>query len=449
MACQEPWLQHPKPIHPIGPLFDSTQIPVLDWLRGNWPYSERRCRSADNLECKTSEPVHRKESKSAPEMASWEGFRVPPIPTPPPTRQRAGSITSESDSSRRSHAKNPVEDPNYREFNLNHNGISLRSHFDSVPDDIADLMKRIRSDRQSPGPVHGDAFCRELESIANVAAESEVEDFYRKHVFPGYTRAERLKLSDRIPMVSNAVPNPNLRYRVSKPVPDLLYGYTRAAFQNQEALATLGTDALANSQNLLFPFLLVEIKGDGSGSTGSLQVATNQCLGGSAACVNLVNRLNQLLQEDCGIGPIMDVPTAVFSIAMSNSEARIYISWKYDRCAYYMVPFKNILLSTFEGFSEFRKYVRNIIDWSANARLPAIQKALDLHLEVHDRKRETMQRSSSPGGSSSSKRQKHSERVHGRSYGSDGAESSFTSSFFLIGKQVAKVRIIQALGCPK
>jgi hypothetical protein len=86
-------------------------------------------------------------------------------------------------------------------------------------------------------------------------------------------------------------------------------------------------------------------------------VATNQCLGGAATCVILAEGLNDQLTK-YRIDPIN---SAIFSIAMSGTEARLYISWKHE-ANYYMQTVKNFLLSDPEHHLLFRKCVLNIID---------------------------------------------------------------------------------------
>ena len=49
---------------------------------------------------------------------------------------------------------------------------------------------------------------------------------------------------------------------------------------------------VANTQGLVYPFFVIEFKADGPGGSGSMWVATNQCLGGSASCVKIAERLN-------------------------------------------------------------------------------------------------------------------------------------------------------------
>ncbi len=103
----------------------------------------------------------------------------------------------------------------------------------------------------------------------------------------------------------------------------------------------MGPEMVANNQyqGLLYPFFVVEFKGEG----GSLWVATNQCLGGSVACVNVAELLNRQLRE-CNSDKIQQIDSAAFSIAMNGSEARLYISWKHDELAYHMANVKSFLL---------------------------------------------------------------------------------------------------------
>lgn len=63
---------------------------------------------------------------------------------------------------------------------------------------------------------------------------------------------------------------------------------------------------VANSQNLIYPFFVIEYKGDGPSGVGSLWVTTNQCLGGSASCVRLAERFNRQLgncEDDSRVQP--------------------------------------------------------------------------------------------------------------------------------------------------
>lgn len=142
----------------------------------------------------------------------------------------------------------------------------------------------------------------------------------------------------------------------------------------------MGTEIVANSQDLIYPFFSIEFKGDGPSGDGSLWVATNQCLGGSASCVNIADRLNHQLRE-CNNEEVKSIDSVAFSIAMNGTEARLYISWKHDEVNYYMRSVKSFLLQEPEHYVTFRKYVRNIIDWGQGERLKQIRDSLDILLE--------------------------------------------------------------------
>lgn len=69
-----------------------------------------------------------------------------------------------------------------------------------------------------------------------------------------------------------------------------------------------------------------------------------------------------------------------------------------------MASVKNFLLHKPEHYIEFRKYVRNIIDWGTNERLEKIRKSLDCLLEESQKKTSAAAKSrmppsaDSPGG---------------------------------------------------
>jgi hypothetical protein len=162
----------------------------------------------------------------------------------------------------------------------------------------------------------------------------------------------------------------------------MLYGYNRhAAFpQQQSQLISMGTEMVANNQGLVYPFFVIEFKGDGPFGAGSLWVATNQCLGASVSCVNIAERLNRQLRH-CNSNVIQPINSAAFSIAMSGTEARLYISWMNNELDHYMANVESFLLQKPKDYLEFRKYVRNIIDWGKDKRLDEIRDSLDSLLE--------------------------------------------------------------------
>jgi len=62
---------------------------------------------------------------------------------------------------------------------------------------------------------------------------------------------------------------------------------------------------------------------------------------------------------------------------MSGTEARLYVSWKHNESDYYMVNVGSFLLQEPEHHIEFRKCVRNIVDWGKEKRLDEIRDSLD------------------------------------------------------------------------
>jgi hypothetical protein len=207
-------------------------------------------------------------------------------------------------------------------------------------------------------------------------------------------------------------------YKVSTPMPDMLYGYSRnGAFPQQQAqLLSMGTEMVANSQSLIYPFFVIEFKADGPSGPGSLWVATNQCLGGSTTCVNIAERLNHRLRQ-CKNKEVQLINSAAFSIAMSGTEARLYISWKHDELISYMASINSFLLQRPDHYVEFRKYVLNIIDWGKDKHLKEIRKSLDDLLEEGRRKTSEAAKSRRPpsdGSASSSSRKRRTPSGKGK-----------------------------------
>lgn len=71
---------------------------------------------------------------------------------------------------------------------------------------------------------------------------------------------------------------------------------------------------------------------------------------------------------------------------MDNNTAQLYISWKEADLNYYLQRVGAFLLSCPEHFKEFRKQVRNILDWGKDTRLTEIKDALDITLEENRKK---------------------------------------------------------------
>jgi hypothetical protein len=285
----------------------------------------------------------------------------------------------------------------------------MRPRSEPFPEHIANVVDYVRKKRDSPGPspddVYRDMALEELEMGG--LDEPEVEDYFRDRVFPKPNAGDDLRRSDRQPMSRHAVPSAGPQFKVSNPIPDMLYGYSRHhAFPNQQTqLISMGNemDGAANNQGLMYPFFVIEFKGNG----GDLWVATNQCLGGSTSCINIAERLNDQLRK-CKSSKVKPVDSTAFSIAMNGEVARLYVSWKHNELHYYMQKVKSFLLQDPEHYIEFRKHVKNIIDWGKDKRLKEIRESLDTLLE-ESRKRasEAAKSRPPPTQESTSKSKKH------------------------------------------
>ncbi|KAG5771368.1 hypothetical protein H9Q72_002057 [Fusarium xylarioides] len=404
LADKTPVLQHPKPNPPYasflekfvdpfqtGSRGDSEHRFVLEWLETVGSDRDTRCRSDSYLQPPDVSPIPRVLAKSAPAMGfirDADGFAVPPTPASTGSRSRADMDSRSIDTSNITGSSGPsgrslVENPLYRDMKLAANNICMRSSREQFPEHVADLIDHMRRDRDSPGPALDEVWeDKALEELGMGAAEPDVEKYFQTRVFPDGEPGDSLKRSDRQPMAKHIVPSTGSCLKVSTPVPDMLYGYNRQkAFSKQQAqLISMGTEMVANNQGLMYPFFLIEFKGEGPSGAGNLWVATNQCLGGSASCINIAENLNHRLRQ-CKSGSARPIDSAAFSIAMSGTEARLYISWKRNELDYYMANVDSFLLQDPEHYLKFRKHVRNIIDWGRGGRLEGIRKSLDSLLE--------------------------------------------------------------------
>ncbi|KLU90718.1 hypothetical protein MAPG_10570 [Magnaporthiopsis poae ATCC 64411] len=409
--AHETTLYHPEPIAPgqtASFLRDFAQIHhnpcpfVCEWLES--VVTEPRCRS-DGYLFHSADPA-KELRRSVSEMGTKrdaDGNAIPPTLASTWLDRRdvhAGSVapsglTGTPSGLGRLSGKSLVEDACYRDWNLAANDIFLLHPCDPIPAHITSIIDGVRRGRDSPGPslneIRQD---RDLLDLSLGAPESEVENYFRRHIFPHPRSSDTLKLSEKRIMARHTVPNSGSTYRVSTPVPDMLYGYNGIApFPQQRAqLISMGSEMVANGELLTYPFLAVEFKGDGPTGAGSLMVATNQCIGASTSCVNIAERLRRRL-DDCDGGEMQPVDTVAFSIAMSGTEARLHISWKQDELNYYMAQVDSFLLQKPQDYLDFRKCVLNILDWGKGQRLQQIRNSLDSLLESSRREKSSAAKS--------------------------------------------------------
>ncbi|KAH7309141.1 hypothetical protein B0I35DRAFT_453649 [Stachybotrys elegans] len=268
-------------------------------------------------------------------------------------------------------------------MNLAANNIFIRALHDPLPPRVADIVRLISLDRGSPEPLREDIEQdEELNELWLGAGEHQVEHYFKHAIFPNPGPIDSLRRVDRQPMAKHTVPTMGFGLNISNPVPDMLYGYNRprAFHQQQSQLISMGAEMVANDEGLMHPFLLVEFEGQGPSGGGNLWAATNQCLGGSASCVNMAETFNQRLRQ-CRSSSARPIDSVVFSVATNGTEARLYVTWCQFQLDYYMARVGSFLLHDPEHYLNFRKYVRNILDWGNGQRLDRIRGSLDCLFE--------------------------------------------------------------------
>ncbi|KAK0719402.1 hypothetical protein B0H67DRAFT_485510 [Lasiosphaeris hirsuta] len=278
-----------------------------------------------------------------------------------------------------------VRHTNYRNHCLAHNHIYIQHPLIPLPDTIAthvEQLARILPKVHDLTPDIVASAVWKLEELGLQCYEGEVTDLLRKYFFPEDPTTTGLKATAGIPMARHLIP----RFLLAPhPVPqlrlDLLYGYPGDMFTEAQhlALGTLHEQVKFFPQacsNLLLPFLIIEFKA-AAGTRGNLWAATNQCAGGSAACLQAAGQLNAVLAE---VGCSGCLPNLCYSLAVDNNLAQLYVSWKDDMGSFYMQRVDSFLLLNPEHFVSFRQRVLAILEWGAGARLHDVRLALDVIL---------------------------------------------------------------------
>ncbi|KAF2245124.1 hypothetical protein BU26DRAFT_533225 [Trematosphaeria pertusa] len=416
---------------------------VSEWLESVGSDREKRCRSDTYLH-RSDNPISRNLTRSAPDMSSTrdiDGFAVPPTPLSTGSRPRQPKADSRSSVAGVSDTPSPsgVRHRMYRQNNLEFNHIFIRRPDAPLPTAISGYINdTLRAERDSPelSAEEMKGAMSRLSTLAEGCDEDDVAAFLNGTIFPDsktdpvYGPAVGLMSSSSALMSQHLIPvNPASPYKVTQPKPDKLYGYsgnTDRAFTQPQLLAqtTLHPQIplypAATSQGLRFPFFAIEFKAAG-GTRGDLWVATNQCAGASSACLNAMDQLNVSLREYQGT---QRVDNLCCCIAVDNNTAQLYISWREDDLNYYLQQAEAFLLWSPEHFRNFRKQVRNILDWGKDARLQQIRDALDIILTENRKKASEASKSRPPpsDGSSSNNHKRRQSSSRGNRSRSDSAQ---------------------------
>lgn len=356
---------------------------VLEWLKLVEFNQEKQCQSGSYLHNMNAAP-----------MPGEDADGSMPLPTSNSPKLHSPGVTTNSTPSNAS-----VRDPCYRINNLISNRIDIRVSSTQLPGHISSHVEAIRAERESPSPS-SEQITRDLgriEDLEDRCDEREVEIFLSSTLFPTrsdptYGRSAGLDTTRSRFMPFHLIPNnPGGLYRVSRPKPHLLYRYsgdrryrpfTESQFLAQNHLHPQNLNfAQATASGLRLPFFAIEFKSDGP-TGGSLWVAANQCAGASSAFVNAVEHLNALLPNDPAVNRVDNLS---YSIAVDNTLAKLYISWKEEDLNYCCQQVGAFLLLRLKEFKSFRRQVRNILDWGKGARLTQIRDALDIILEQNQK----------------------------------------------------------------
>lgn len=178
--------------------------------------------------------------------------------------------------------------------------------------------------------------------------------------------------------------------RVTKPIPDLLFGLFRQAFTSSERLTNSGHYGCVEvSDQSAHSFFLIECK-----TQSPLADAINQACRGGAALVNARRYFNALAEpkpstsEPAGTAPqppfepYADLKSIAFSMELDLRVAWIYVHWaevQVDKPVRYhmnMVASHGLADDEGEVFLPLRRHVDNILDWGTLKRKREIQETI-------------------------------------------------------------------------
>lgn len=313
-----------------------------------------------------------------------------------PSRSGRSEVTGGSSQTGRIDATNT----NYRSKVLKRNGINILNATAPLSAELAAEAHNTRRRRDSPGlsdqlaaEICGQILMRgddEESSVEGLLPEKGIlprdrRDDPRSHQHLRYIR--RMPYSKAFPLPKAIKPNDFAEEAQSNtqsiviPSPDIAYGYTLEGFNSNQRFALgctirgVDLDRLSMpAKDLFWPFLVVEFKALPTG--GNIYWATNQCAGGGAVSVKATQTLFALASQFCeGFSDPMEA--VAYSAAIDGELAIMYMHW-FDDGQYYMERINIYLLSRPAELIQFRKQVRNILDWAFSTRLDMIKSALDV-----------------------------------------------------------------------
>ncbi|KAM6518703.1 hypothetical protein FSOLCH5_007464 [Fusarium solani] len=259
---------------------------VGTWLETGYPFSRDEDVRSDGFvqSFTTADPRSVQSAPATILMAppSRPGSGLPPTPSsygrggpsnagPSGSSARIGTPSGVSTSGGKTGSL--VENPLYEDLNLAANNIYYRDRREPLPQHVANLVQRVQWERTSPTPSISDILADDgLAALERGAGEPTVEQYFQNNLVPQPPRNDPLRRSDKAPFQKHAVPNTGTQYRVSNPTPDVTSGYNLSAFNTAQKMQLGKTPNMSamNNEGMCFPFFILEFKGDGPSSNGSL-----------------------------------------------------------------------------------------------------------------------------------------------------------------------------------
>lgn len=291
-----------------------------------------------------------------------------------------------------------VFNPDYRRKNLEGNNIYIRHPDEPLPPYLQEEANRLCSKQPSPRLLTEDTLeaVSDMMELESGCTEDEVAYLLNKHVLldpssdddevyrqPDYHMARSFGTA----MPPRLVPlNPATTDRVSAPRPYQQYGYSAkrdGCLLPHEYLALAALDILRADvsdetiHQIRFPFLTVEIRATHGTRRGSLWAAANECAAAAAVCLNALRELNDELRNNPRFENYQ-IQDMVYSIAVDNNVARLYVAWIGDDMNYNLQEIGVFLLSRPRELDGFRETMQRIFHWGAGHRFKRTRDALYL-----------------------------------------------------------------------
>ena len=156
-----------------------------------------------------------------------DGYMVPATPASSGSSSRymPAAPSDATESTTGSSGRSLVEHARYRQKHLRENNIYMHPPYEPYPEHVADTIRHIQRDRNSPGPsVEDIRRDKNLYNVFQATSEAEVEDYYRGRIYPTPDADDFLKRHDRQPMAKHAVPkDESANFNISTPIPAIKY----------------------------------------------------------------------------------------------------------------------------------------------------------------------------------------------------------------------------------